>query len=96
MTGPSGDKDDDADYFPIPTCPGHRGHYGGGKSPPTTVHQVRHSGTQKGTEQQAPCHISVHQGSGAKDASASGGGSEGEIGGGLGGIRGAAGKCDGV
>ena len=35
MTRPSGDEDGDAGTFPTPACPGHRGHYGGGKTPPT-------------------------------------------------------------
>ena len=29
------DKDGDAGPFSVPACPGHRGHFGGGKNPPT-------------------------------------------------------------
>ena len=49
-----------------------------------------------GNERQASCHSPVCQGSGVKEAEASGGRDEGELREGLQGIRGASGKCDSV
>ena len=92
----SGNEDGNVSPFPTPACPGHRGNSGGGKPPPPTVPPMQHYGTTLGTERKAPFHRSVRQGSGAKEALASRGGSEGELGEGLRGIRGASGKCDGV
>ena len=83
MTRPSSKEDGNAGALTAPACPRHRGHYGGGKPPPPTVHPMRHSGHPAGTERQAPCHSSVRQGSGAKETAASGGGNEGELGEGL-------------
>ena len=57
---------------------------------------MQHAGPPAGTERQAPCHSSVRQGSGAEEAAASGGGSEGELGDGLRGIQGSDGECNGV
>ena len=37
MPRTSGNKDSDAGPFTAPVCPGHHGHFGGGKTPPTTV-----------------------------------------------------------
>ena len=91
MTGPSGDEDGDTGALPAPECPRQRGHSEGGKPPPIMVHPMRNSGPPVGTEQQAPCHLSVRQGSGAEEAAASVGGAEGDLGEGLRGIRGAAG-----
>ena len=80
MSGPSNGDDGDAGALPAPTCPRHRGHSGGGKPPPPTVHPMRHAGPPAGTERQAPCHSAVRQGSGAEEAAARGGGAEGELG----------------
>ena len=63
---------------------------------PPTVPLMRHSGPLARTEWQAPCYSSVRQGSGVKEAAVSGGGAKGELVEGLRGIRGAAGKYDGV
>ena len=76
MPRPSGKADGDAGSLPIPACHGHCGNSGGGKHPPTTVNPMQHSGTPAGTERQAPCHSSVRQGIGAKEAADRGGGSE--------------------
>ena len=65
-------------------------------SPPPTVTPMRHSGPLAYTERKAPCHRTVRHASGAKEAVASGGGAEGDNREVLIGIRGAAGKCDGV
>ena len=60
------------------------------KPPLPMVYSMQHDFTPEGTERQAPCHSSVRQRSGAKEAAASGGGAEGELGEGLRGIQGAA------
>ena len=86
MPRPSGDKDGDTGPFPTPACPGHRGHFGGGKPSPATVPPMRHAGPPACTEQKASCHCTV----------ASRGGSEGEHGETLRGIQVAARKYDGV
>ena len=65
--------------LPIPACPGHHVHYGGGKPPPPTVHPMWHAGPPAVTEHQSPCHGSVRQGRGAKEVAASRGGAEGEL-----------------
>ena len=39
MPRTSGDKDGDAGKFYAPSCPGHRGHFGGSKHPPPTAPQ---------------------------------------------------------
>ena len=96
MPRPSGDEEDDADPFPTPACPGHRGNSGGGKLPPPTVNLVQHYGPLACTEQKAFCHNSVRQGRGSKEAAASEDGDEGELVEGLRGIRGAVVKCDSV
>ena len=83
MTRTSGDKDGDTGKFSAPACPGHRGHSGGGKPPPPTVPLMRHAGPLAYTEQKAPCHRTVHQGSGSKEAAVSRGGIEGDHGEGL-------------
>ena len=44
MPGPRGDKDGDAGALPAPAYPRHHGSSGGGKSPPLTVHPMRHAG----------------------------------------------------
>ena len=80
MPGLSDDEDGDVGSILIPACHGHRGHSGGGKPTPPTVNPMRHAGPPSGTEWQAPCHRSVRQGSGEKEAEARGGGSEGELG----------------
>ena len=94
MPGPSGNEDVNAGPFPIQAFPVHRGHSGGEKPPPPTMHLMRHAGPPAGTEQQLPCHSSVRQGNGAKESAASGGGDEGYLREGLRGISGAARKCD--
>ena len=78
MPRTSGDKDGDAGTFSAPACPGHRGHFGGGKPPPPTVPPMLHAGPLVYTEQKSPCHRTVRQRSGAKEAAVSGGGIEGE------------------
>ena len=67
-----------------------------GDAGPPTVLPMQHAGPPEGTERKAPLHRSMRQGSGAKEAAASGGGTEGELGESLRGIRGAAKKGDGV
>ena len=37
MTGTSGNEDGNVGPFYAPACPGHRGHFGGEKTPPPTV-----------------------------------------------------------
>ena len=96
MRRPSGDEDGDAGELPAPACPRHRVHSRGGKPFPPTVHLMQHAGTLVGTEWQAPCHRSVHQGRGAEEVAASGGGAEGDLIEGLRGIQGAAGDGTGV
>ena len=96
MTGPSSDEDGDAGSLTIPACPGHHGHYGGGKPPSPTVNPMRHTGPPAVTECQAPCHSSVCQRRGAKEAAASRGRAKGELGEGLISIQGASGKCNGA
>ena len=96
MPRPSGDEDCNAGQFPTPACPGHHGHSGGGKPPPPTVPPMQHAGPPLGTERKVTCHRSVRQGSEAKEVASSGGGAEVDLRDGLRGIRGAAGKCDGV
>ena len=44
MPRTSGDEDGNAGTFSAPACPGHRGHFGGGKLSPPTVPPMRHSG----------------------------------------------------
>ena len=56
MPRTSSDKDGDASTFYSPACPGHRGHFGGGKQPPPTVPPVQISGPLAYTERKAPCH----------------------------------------
>ena len=74
MPRTSDDKDGDVDKFYAPACNGHRGHFGGGKPPPTTVPPMQYAGTLAYTEWKAPCHRTVCQGSGAEEAAVSGGG----------------------
>ena len=83
IPGPSGDEDGNVGALPAPAYPRHRGHFGGGKPLPPTVQPMQHSGSLAGTEQQAPCHSSVRQGSRAEESAAGGGGAEGELGEGL-------------
>ena len=83
MPGPSGDKYGDAGALPALACPKQRGHSGGGKPPPPTVHPMRHAGPPAGAERQATCHSSVRQGSGAEEAAARGVGAEIDLGEGL-------------
>ena len=87
MPRPSSDKYSDAGTLPAPTCTGHRGHSVGGKPPLPTLYPIRHDGPPVGTERQAPCHSLVFQGGGVEEAAASRGGSEGELGEVLQGIR---------
>ena len=77
MNRSSGDEDGNAGKFYAPECPGHRGSFGGGKSPSPTVPPMRHAGTLDYTERKAPCHRMVRQGSTEKEASVSRGGVEG-------------------
>ena len=44
MTRTSGEKDDNAGTFYELTCPGRRGHFGGGKHTRTTVPPMQHAG----------------------------------------------------
>ena len=83
MHRPSDDEDGDAGSFTAPSCPGHRGHFGGGKPPPPTVTLMPHSVPPTYTEWKAPWYRTVRQGSEAKEATASGGGTEGDHGEGL-------------
>ena len=96
MPGPSGNEDGDAGTLTSLEYTGHRGHSGGWKPPPPTVHPMQHTGPLEGTEQQSLCHNSVRQGSGAEEATASGGGAEGYLREVLQGIQEAAGECNGV
>ena len=82
----SGDEDGNAGTFYAPECTGKYGHFGGEKPPPPTVPLVRHTGHLMYTEQKAPCHRTVRQGSGSEEKEVSGGGIEGEHGEGLSGL----------
>ena len=86
MPRPSGDEDGNTGALPAPVCYRHHGYPGGKKTPPTTMRLMRHAGTPAGPEQQAPGHGSVCQGGGAEEATACGGGAEGDLGAGLRGI----------
>ena len=79
MPGTSGGEDGNADPFSAPACPGRRGHFGGGKPPPTTVTPMKHSGPLVCVERKAPFHHTVCQGGGAGEKAVRGGGIEGEI-----------------
>ena len=96
MPGTSSNKEGDADTFYAPAFPGHRGNFGGGKPPPTTMPKMRNSVTLACVERKAPFHLTVFQGGGAEEKAVSGGGIEGEIGEGLSGIWITFGKRDGV
>ena len=96
MHGPSGDEDGVAGPFSAPACPGHRGRFGGGKPPPSTVPLMQHSGPLTCVERKAPCHRTVRQGGGAEEKAVSRGGIEGELGEGLSVLWRTFGKCDGV
>ena len=96
MPRPSGDEDGNSGPFPAPAWPIHCGHFGGGKPPPPTVPLMQHAGPPVYTKRKAPCHFTVRQGSGAKEAAASGGGAEREHGEGFRGIQGSALKWYGV
>ena len=76
----SDNKEGDTGPFYAPACPGHRGNFGGGKPPAPTVPPMRHAGPLSYTERKAPCHRTVRQGSGAKEAAVIGGGFDGEHG----------------
>ena len=75
MSRTSGNKDGDAGPLPITVFPGHRGNSIRGKPPPPIVYPMQHVGLPVGTEQQAPCHSSVHQGRRTKEVEAIRGGS---------------------
>ena len=94
MPGTSGDEDSDTGPFSAPACPGHRGHFGGGKPPPPTVTLMQHAGPLTCIERKAPCHRTVRQGVGAEEKAVSGGGIEGDIGEGLLGLWRNFVKCD--
>ena len=79
MPGPSGDEDGNAGALPVPACPRHRGHYGGGKPFQPMLHPMRNAVPLAGPEWQAPSHSSVRQGSGAEEAAAIGGVVEGDL-----------------
>ena len=64
----SGNEDGDAGTFYAPACLGHRGYFGGGRHPPHTVPPMWHDGPLAYTEQKAPCHRTVLQGSGSEEA----------------------------
>ena len=88
MPGPSVDKGGNVGAITAPACTQHRGHSGGGKSPPPTVRPMQHAGPPVGPERQASVHGPMCQGSGEKEAAAHRGGDEGELGAGLRGIKG--------
>ena len=73
MPRTSGDEEGDAGPFYAPACPGHRGHFGGGKPPPHMVPPMQHDGPLVNTERKAPYHRIVLQGRGVKEAAVSGG-----------------------
>ena len=83
----SGDEDGNVGPFSAPACTGHSGKFIGGKPPPPTVTLMRHAGPPPNTERKAPCHRTVREGRGAKEAAASRDGAEGEHGEGLQGLR---------
>ena len=83
MSRISGKKDGDAGTFYAPACPGHCGHFGGGKHPPPTVFPMQHAGPLTYNERKATCYRTVHQGSVSEEAEVRGGGIEGEHGEGL-------------
>ena len=64
MPRTSGDKDGNAGTFYAPACPGHCGHFGGGKHPPPTVPPMRHTGPLAYTERKLYCHLTMRQRSG--------------------------------
>ena len=74
MTRTIGDKYGDAGPFSAPACPEYRGHFGGGKPPPTTVPPMQHAGPLTYTERRSPCHFTVRQGGGEEEKAVSGGG----------------------
>ena len=78
MPSTSGDEDGDAGKFSALSCPGHRGHFVGGKPPPPTVTLMRQDGPLAYTERKSPFHCTVRQGSGEKEAAVSGGVIEGD------------------
>ena len=83
MPRTSGDEECNAGKFSAPACPVHCGHFGGGNPPPPTVTPMRYDGPLAYTEWKSPCHRTVRQRSGAKEAEVSGGGIEVEHGEGL-------------
>ena len=83
MPRTSGNEVGDVGTFYAPACPGHCRHFGGGKYPLPTVTRMQHAGPLAYTEQKAPCHRTVRQGSGIEGAEVSGVGIEGEHGEGL-------------
>ena len=83
MPGASGDEDVKAGTFYAPACPGHRGHFGGGKPPAPTVPPMQHSVPLACVEHNSTFHCTVRQGGGAEEKAVSGGIIDGEIGEGL-------------
>ena len=59
MPRTSGDEDINVGTHSALECPGHRGHFGGGKPPPPTVPPIRHAGPLAYTERKAPFHHTV-------------------------------------
>ena len=96
MTGTSGDEDGNAGPFFAPSCPGHRGHFGGGKPPPPTVPPMRYASPLESVERKAPCHRTVCQGVGAEEKAVIRGGIEVELGEGLSGLWRTIRKCESV
>ena len=96
MLRTSGDKGGDAGPFSVPSCPVHRGNFGGGKPTLPMVPPMQHSGPLAYVERKAPCHLTVFQRGGAEDKTVSGGGIAGEHGEVLLGLWRTFGKCDGV
>ena len=73
MPRTSGDEDGDAGTFYAPACPGHCGHFGGGKHPPPTVPPIQHAVPLACIKQKSPFRRTVRQGSGVEEAAVSGG-----------------------
>ena len=72
MPGTCGDEDGDAGPFSARVCPGHRGHFGGGKPSATKVPPMQHSGPMACVSWKAPFHLTLRQGGGAEEKAVSG------------------------
>ena len=65
------------------------------KTSPTHRVPMRHAGPLELSGRKEPCYRPVRQGGGAEEKESNGGGTEGELGGGLSGLWRSFGECDG-